>query len=285
MVHQKAIMDLALQFDNACTTKEDLRKTYEKCNHIPQESRALIDTFLKEGSDKDYELIIRQLDFFNGGDPKNSPQISLISYFRFHFRFQILSVINMGAHKQTSLQSKEDKISKISRSVFVTNFPDGCTARDLWNVCNDYGTVVDVFIPFKKSKIGKRFAFVRFIKVSNFDRLIVNLCTIWIGRHHLHANAARFERSAKPVVSSPKETFKGSSKNSFASILKGGPLPSVKETVHSEPAIVLDASCLKEYDFKLSFMGQVKDIASVPNLYSALSNEGFHNLTLSYLGG
>ncbi|GKE50941.1 hypothetical protein Tco_1486097 [Tanacetum coccineum] len=30
--------------------------TYEKCNDIPQESRALIDTFLKEGSDKDYEL-------------------------------------------------------------------------------------------------------------------------------------------------------------------------------------------------------------------------------------
>ncbi|GJW04125.1 hypothetical protein Tco_1562981 [Tanacetum coccineum] len=56
MVHQKAILDLALQFDNACTTKEDLKKAYEKCNHIPQESRALIDTFLKEGSDKDYEL-------------------------------------------------------------------------------------------------------------------------------------------------------------------------------------------------------------------------------------
>ncbi|GJV62000.1 EEIG1/EHBP1 N-terminal domain-containing protein [Tanacetum coccineum] len=31
MVHQKAILDLALQFDNACTTKEDLRKAYEKC--------------------------------------------------------------------------------------------------------------------------------------------------------------------------------------------------------------------------------------------------------------
>ncbi|GKA86429.1 hypothetical protein Tco_0808140 [Tanacetum coccineum] len=56
MVYQKAILDLALQFDNACTTKEDLRKAYEKCNHILQESRALIDTFLKEGSDKDYEL-------------------------------------------------------------------------------------------------------------------------------------------------------------------------------------------------------------------------------------
>ncbi|GJR18977.1 retrotransposon protein, putative, ty1-copia subclass [Tanacetum coccineum] len=56
MVRQKAIMDLALQFDNACTAKDDHRKAYEKCNDIPQESRALIDTFLKEGSDKDYEL-------------------------------------------------------------------------------------------------------------------------------------------------------------------------------------------------------------------------------------
>ncbi|GKB26720.1 hypothetical protein Tco_0866121 [Tanacetum coccineum] len=121
--------------------------------------------------------------------------------------------------------------------------------------------------------------------MTDFILAATNLCTIWIGRHHLHANAVHFERSAKPVVSSPKETFKGSSKNSFASILKGGPLPSVKEPVPSEPAIVLDASCLKEYDFELSLMGQVKDIAFVPNLYSALSNEGFHNLTLSYLGG
>nr|GEU41806.1 hypothetical protein [Tanacetum cinerariifolium] len=56
MVHQKAILDLALQFDNACTTKKDFRKAYKKYNHIPQESRALIDTLLKEGSDKDYEL-------------------------------------------------------------------------------------------------------------------------------------------------------------------------------------------------------------------------------------
>ncbi|GJW75059.1 hypothetical protein Tco_0134429 [Tanacetum coccineum] len=30
MVRQKAILDLVLQFDNACTTKYDLRKAYEK---------------------------------------------------------------------------------------------------------------------------------------------------------------------------------------------------------------------------------------------------------------
>nr|GFA30264.1 hypothetical protein [Tanacetum cinerariifolium] len=55
-VHQNAVLDLALQFKNSCTAKDDLRKAYEKCYDISQESRALIDTFLKEVSDKDYEL-------------------------------------------------------------------------------------------------------------------------------------------------------------------------------------------------------------------------------------
>nr|GEU91277.1 hypothetical protein [Tanacetum cinerariifolium] len=58
MIYQKAILDLALQFDNACTAKDGLRKAYKKCNDIPQESHALIDAFLKEGSDKDYDLNI-----------------------------------------------------------------------------------------------------------------------------------------------------------------------------------------------------------------------------------
>ncbi|GJX46842.1 nephrocystin-3 isoform X2 [Tanacetum coccineum] len=53
---QNAILDLALQFENSCTVKDDLRNAYEKCTDISQESRALIDSFLKEGSDKDYEL-------------------------------------------------------------------------------------------------------------------------------------------------------------------------------------------------------------------------------------
>ncbi|GKC71199.1 hypothetical protein Tco_1117082 [Tanacetum coccineum] len=53
---QKAITELAMQFDNASTTKDDMRKTYEKCNDIPQENCALIDTFLKQESDKDYEM-------------------------------------------------------------------------------------------------------------------------------------------------------------------------------------------------------------------------------------
>nr|GEX67681.1 RNA-directed DNA polymerase, eukaryota, nucleotide-binding alpha-beta plait domain protein [Tanacetum cinerariifolium] len=108
-----------------------------------------------------------------------------------------------------SLQSKFDQTSKISKSVFISNFSDDCTSRDLWKVCNDYGTVVDVFIPNKKSKAEKRFAFVRFIKVLNFDRLIKNLKTIWIGRFHLSANPAQFDRPKAPTFQKVKPVSSG----------------------------------------------------------------------------
>nr|GEY59397.1 putative RNA-directed DNA polymerase, eukaryota, reverse transcriptase zinc-binding domain protein [Tanacetum cinerariifolium] len=63
----------------------------------------------------------------------------------------------------------------ISKSIFITNFPDVTTSKDLWVLCQAYGTVVDVFIPNRKSKAGKRSAFVRFVKVDNVERLVGNL--------------------------------------------------------------------------------------------------------------
>ncbi|GKA66807.1 hypothetical protein Tco_0766615 [Tanacetum coccineum] len=63
IIRQKAIIKLAVQFDNASTAKNDLRKAYEKCNDIPQESRALIDTFLKQESDKNYKMNLAMYDY------------------------------------------------------------------------------------------------------------------------------------------------------------------------------------------------------------------------------
>nr|GEV56904.1 uncharacterized mitochondrial protein AtMg00810-like [Tanacetum cinerariifolium] len=71
-------------------------------------------------------------------------------------------------------------------------------SSDLWKLCEGYGKVVDVYIPNRKSKADKRFAFIRFIRVENIGRLVGNLCTIWIGRLHIHANVVRYERLRKP---------------------------------------------------------------------------------------
>nr|GEV88754.1 hypothetical protein [Tanacetum cinerariifolium] len=197
----------------------------------------------------------------------------------------------------TSLvRSKEDITQKISKSIFVTNFSDHISARDLWETCKAYGTVVDVYIPYKKSKAGKRFAFVRFIKVENLDRLVANLCTIWIGSYHLQANIVRYQRERKTYdsqnsfkrnVGISSYYFKGyvrNYSNSFASVLKSGK-PVTEATGREVPSLILDDTCFSDRDFNLSLMGKVKDISALPNLYVILEEEGFQNFKISYLGG
>ncbi|GJZ07132.1 RNA-directed DNA polymerase, eukaryota [Tanacetum coccineum] len=58
------------------------------------------------------------------------------------------------------------------------------------------------------------------------------------------------------------------------------PLPS-----SSAPAMVLDDSCVVIRDLDHHVMGEVKQFSSIPNLRVLLSNEGFQNVKLVYLGG
>ncbi|GKD16834.1 RNA-directed DNA polymerase, eukaryota, nucleotide-binding alpha-beta plait domain protein, partial [Tanacetum coccineum] len=171
---------------------------------------------------------------------------------------------------RSSYQSNEDHTLKISHSVYVTNFSDSINSRELWKTCSAYGTVVDVFIPFKKSKAGKRFAFVRFMKVNNLVRQTENLCTIWIGRYHLSTG-------------SRKPNCHGSS---YANIVNGVSTSGVPGSLISpSPTLVLDDSCLVERDLSKHAMGRVKDFTSIPNLQTILMDEGFSDVKLTYLGG
>ncbi|GKD64010.1 RNA-directed DNA polymerase, eukaryota [Tanacetum coccineum] len=212
-----------------------------------------------------------------------------------------------GLYENTRRQfsSNEDFTKKISHSVFVTNFPDYVNSRDLWNKCSVYGTVIDVFIPNKKSKAGKRFAFVRFIKVFNLDRLVKNLCTIWIGSYHLFANQVRYDRPQKPLNPNTNVPQKYGSKKdadhrngstgshqkkggvtSYVSVVNGvTPLVQPGNSLSSAPALVLDEECVVERDFSNCAMGRVKSFDSITKLQSLLVDEGFVNVTLSYLGG
>nr|GEV89770.1 hypothetical protein [Tanacetum cinerariifolium] len=50
------MVNLAHEFNDAFTTKDELRKAYEECRDIPLEQRALIEKFLKIEADLDYEM-------------------------------------------------------------------------------------------------------------------------------------------------------------------------------------------------------------------------------------
>nr|GEZ17282.1 RNA-directed DNA polymerase, eukaryota [Tanacetum cinerariifolium] len=202
--------------------------------------------------------------------------------------------------RNRSFKSNEDLTKKISHSIFVTNFPDSVTSRDLWRECNAYGTVVDVFIPVKKSKLGKRFAFVRFIKVFNLDRLVQNLSTIWIGRHHLFANKVRFDRPNKlvdkgntglnrdPPKRQPLTGLKRSNilVGSYANVVNGGYVDvNQASPISTAPALVLEETCIVERDFSKCVMGKAKDVNSISNVQTFLHDEGFMDVKPKYLGG
>nr|GFB65323.1 hypothetical protein [Tanacetum cinerariifolium] len=121
----------------------------------------------------------------------------------------------------SSFRSNMDYACAIARSIFVINFPDSTSSKDLWKLCQSYGTVVDVYIPNRRSKAGKRFAFVRFIKVDNVDRLVGNL----------------LPRPSQPVR---KATHTG---NTFASVVKGN----LVSPMSLSPALVLDDTCLEDF--------------------------------------
>ncbi|GJS06932.1 RNA-directed DNA polymerase, eukaryota [Tanacetum coccineum] len=151
-----------------------------------------------------------------------------------------------------SHRSNEDHVAQISKSIFVTNFPDNFGSCDLWKICESYGKVVDVYIPNHKSKAGKRFAFVHFVRVEDIDRLVGNLFNIWIGRLHLHANFVRFERARKPYNSEGfAHTNVHAPSGPYATAVKGNTPLNVPITPSSSiPTLVLDDSCVK-----LSYLG------------------------------
>ncbi|GJY21566.1 RNA-directed DNA polymerase, eukaryota [Tanacetum coccineum] len=159
--------------------------------------------------------------------------------------------------------SKQDDVARISTSIYVTNFPISFTAKDLYHTCKQYGHVVDSFIPVKNAKDGKRFGFVKFINVFNVERLVNNLCTIWIGRLKLHANVARFSRESKGGGGVEK-CEKGEERRT-GNVLKGDS--------GNSPAIVLDDDCGNDVDlsrhvFELHNVESQKDLLSHPGVRS-----------------
>ncbi|GJY45892.1 RNA-directed DNA polymerase, eukaryota [Tanacetum coccineum] len=179
--------------------------------------------------------------------------------------------------------------------------------KDLFHACNKYGHVVDSFIPLKRSKEGKRFGFVKFINVSNVERLVGNLCTVWVGRYKLQANKARFGRpplNGRNIRNSksddrhlggfkepnvrPTNGNKETRNNSFASVLKSNQPNNLSSSnmIHdSSPAIALDDDCLSANDLSCVAIGKIKDINALSNLSVILNDEGFDDIKISYLGG
>ncbi|GKU99398.1 hypothetical protein SLEP1_g12255 [Rubroshorea leprosula] len=76
---------------------------------------------------------------------------------------------------------------------FFTNFPEDWKHESMWQTFRKYGRVLDIYSPFKKSRMGSRFGFVRFLDIRNECELEHQLEQIWVGEFKLWVNRPRFK--------------------------------------------------------------------------------------------
>ncbi|GLT93322.1 hypothetical protein SLE2022_111200 [Rubroshorea leprosula] len=119
-----------------------------------------------------------------------------------------------------------------SKTFFFYNFPEEIDAKFLWNSFQMYGKVVDVYIPRKHDKRGKRYGFVRLTGVRNEIQMERRLNEIWIGSYKMRVKIANDSqrKSATPrkVQGAPKVSGSTSIMNrlvqpgqSYAQAVKG----------------------------------------------------------------
>nr|GEX19857.1 hypothetical protein [Tanacetum cinerariifolium] len=184
-------------------------------------------------------------------------------------------------------------IHKSYSSVFVSNIPWKATIQDLWDSCNQWGVVIDVYIAAKRSKSGHRFGFVRFKNVNDINMLVSNLRVTWMGGFHLFADVAKYGQTNNRLEErsgdiKPNEV--GVSGNNDASNSGEKPVGmsvSNKENEESSNEALMFISkddCIDLDGMERSILAKVKDLSVIIDLLKYMSSEGFVDVGLRYVG-
>ncbi|MCI15170.1 hypothetical protein A2U01_0036306, partial [Trifolium medium] len=84
--------------------------------------------------------------------------------------------------------------NKSFTTFFFTDFPDSFGAKTLLNTFHNYGDIMEVVIPAKRDRGGRRFGFARFDRVSDPRKLELELDNLIIGSAKISVNLSRFHR-------------------------------------------------------------------------------------------
>nr|GEZ70460.1 RNA-directed DNA polymerase, eukaryota [Tanacetum cinerariifolium] len=100
--------------------------------------------------------------------------------------------------------------------------------------------------------------------------------------HSAHiAKSGDLNKSFRPSGSQQLDGHVGS----YANLVKGVSSGVPGSLISPAPTLVLDGSCLVDRDLSKHVMGKVKDFASIPNLPTLLTDEGFSDIKFTYLRG
>nr|GEX93151.1 RNA-directed DNA polymerase, eukaryota, nucleotide-binding alpha-beta plait domain protein [Tanacetum cinerariifolium] len=154
-------------------------------------------------------------------------------------------------------------------------------------------------------KRGKRFGFIRFLRIKDSHDFARSLSNVWIGSFHLYVLVAHFPRgnasasqptniipfkydNTKPKLN-PNSSYREapSNKPTFAVVIHNKPKPT--ETTYSpvtERTITLNNNDLINIeDSSTVLLLKLNELESMSNMYAICKNEGFMDLLIHHVGG
>ncbi|KAJ0576053.1 putative RNA recognition motif domain, nucleotide-binding alpha-beta plait domain superfamily [Helianthus annuus] len=94
-------------------------------------------------------------------------------------------------------QQVEDQMKEKAVTFYVSNIHPQISDGELWTECRNYGQIVDAYIAKKLDKKGKRFGFLRFVKITDADKMVKALNQLTFYGWRIRANVARFVKIVK----------------------------------------------------------------------------------------
>ncbi|GKV44022.1 hypothetical protein SLEP1_g51253 [Rubroshorea leprosula] len=106
---------------------------------------------------------------------------------------------------------------------FFTNFSEDWSHESMWRTFHKYGRVLDIYSPMRKSTMGSRFGFVRYLDVRNEWELELQLDQIRVGEYKIWVNRPRFteNESHKRANAGHVELGKAGVQRTYAEAVKG----------------------------------------------------------------
>nr|GEZ24206.1 hypothetical protein [Tanacetum cinerariifolium] len=201
--------------------------------------------------------------------------------------------LGLDKYKGTA-RSKEDDISALYQSIFITNFPPACGKKELWEIGKRHGVVVDVFIPNHLSKAGKRFAFMKFIRIQDVDKVVAFFREEWVGNFHLFACKPRSNTTYKPnsLVMHKLVAFLGKNGWEISTYLLANPMGDrdnkVEEIKVIEKHVIMLESTTSILEHSMrdrAVFAKVNHLLSIPTLKKNCDSEGFLDVSIKHVGG
>ncbi|KAL4581773.1 hypothetical protein LXL04_006301 [Taraxacum kok-saghyz] len=174
-------------------------------------------------------------------------------------------------------------------SFYISNLPGDATKSEIWRPCSRLGRLVDVYIAGRRDANGVFFAFVRFERVANHDKLEEELNNLACRGRKLTANLAKHPR--KPAAQMPSRSavvaplargFPPAARGpcSFADVAKGK-----SASVSAAPVVLTCISEIVDWSKEATIIGEAKDFDTLCNFPSLIALEGYDVAECKYLGG